>query len=1434
MTTPILDIGDRVVDRREELTELRAAVEAAELASGGCVLLSGAPGVGKSTLIHAFGSEVSGRDCVFAYGRCQDGAPAPYAALRDALRSLVRTMEATGPPERDHWRADLIGGMSSLSGILAELVPELTRVLGETSQVADVDAVDARRRLHRAAIRLLSDTASYRPVVLAIDDLQWADRDTLLLLSELFTVSPRNVLVLGAHRAGEFEPSSAVFSVANLRCIELSPLARQDVEELLAAVSGQGVELGDVAAEFHHRTGGNPLQVRQLLYRAQREGALTPVGPGGRPTWDLRVLASLEVTATAAEFLGSYLSQLNPEDRAVLSSLSCFGGEFDLSDATAATAQPPDVVAQALWASLELRLLEAVDAAGRRIANAISRDARYRFSHDRVTEAARAGLSEEATREAHLRIGRWLTEQGDERLFDAARHLGFAGCELADEAERIRFVEVLSRAAQKARAQASFPLALNYCRNALDLLGEQRWTANFDLTRQLQLNAADAALVVGDVTELYALLDEAERHLREPTDRARLAYLRLKGRVAQNRLQEAMDIGLGALAELGERLPVDAGKPRMGNAILRMRLTMRRWTNERLLQLPHCSDERVIVLHSILTELVNLSYLVRPNLLPLVVRKRLGLTLAHGHTPSSPLVISSYGVLLVILGDHAGSQRFGEVAMLLAERPEFREARPRTVFVYLNFIRHWRHPLRDGLGELRDAVTEALDHGDQEDAGLLIAALLLQSFWVGRPLAEIDALASSLIPHVRSQPVPSSLCQATQQFCLNLMGRGADPFLVAGESGYDERDVLPTARREGDLVTLGAAATIKQGLHFWCGDHTGTVAATPAAMEHIGGQTGNAVSQLIYLIGALSMIQHAPRDRSTARFVHQALALHRKWATGAPENYAASHALIQGSWARARAQHTKAERYLHEAIELADENQLPLISAYAHEEAAVLYADTGRKTLREHMLRSAYQRWLNLGFTVRTAWLAREHPWLLRRDLKTSPAGIDPVGAHQLLRALSGAPTPDGLANIILGSVTDTTGAGRALLLTGEADNLSVRATNDHGRISIVDGPWTEVPYDGNIVRRVLEGGSPVIVAANDRSPSILAAPIRLHDKTIGVIYAEQDEPGGNFGADHEQAVVFLCAQAAAPLWNFQLEARLRAADEHRQSLMDAQSRFVPNELLRILDIDDLRRVRSGYRVEREMTVLISDIRGYTTMLEDMNVGEASNLAMGFLRAVELPIIGYNGTIQDVRGDEVVAVFESEPDAVRAGLAMLRSLRAHNRERKALGSEELRAGIGINTGMVGVGLVGGVNRMVLTIIGDAVNLAARIESTNKRYGSALLMSDKTYTRLADRDQFDIRRMERVMVVNRRRPVTIYEVYNEDSAPVREAKRSAQIAFDEAFALFDAGDVGAARAAFERCSQLLPNDPVAPLHIAHCDAVARGEMSPGQEITLVHK
>jgi predicted ATPase/class 3 adenylate cyclase len=1436
MTSPLLDIDDHLVGRDADLARLDGALAAAQRRSGICVLVSGVPGVGKSALLQTFGRGVVLREGLFAYGRFQEGAQAPYSAVTEAFEALVHGMQSvTAPSERQRWIDDIRRGMAATAGALVPLVPALGDVLDPFPEPADLKATDRRRRLQRAAIRLVAITGAFRPIVIAVDDLQWADRDSLLVLSELLAASIRNVLIIGAHRVGEFDAGSIDAGSAVFQPIGLEPLSQPDLELLLAGVCGQTAELSDVATEFQHRTDGNPLQVRQLLRQAQRAGALTRRTADGRSAWDLRALTAIEITPNVAEFLGRAIEQLAPSEQAVFSALACIGHEFDLADAVAAAVQPAERVGQAIWSALDLRLLEAVDASGRRLAHVVDRVTRYRFSHDRLAEAGRARLSEAAQREVHLRIGRRLVGLGPERLFEAARHLGLGGIGLARDDERTRFAEVERRAAEQARQQASFLVALACYRAGLDLLGERRWTEHRALARELQLGAAEAAYLVSDAGLLTSLLDEAARVLDEPADRARLAFLRVKGFVAEHRLAEGLESGLTALDELGLPLPRRPGKPQMAAALVWLKLRMIRWTDQRLLQLSRCSDPRIVEMQRILSELRSVCFMVRPELFPVIVRKELELTMVHGLVPSSPTAIAGYGVLLALTGDYVGCQRFGEVGLLLADRPEFRDARPQTRFLYLHFIRPWKRPIAEAVPQLREAVQDALDRGDQEYAGFLAAVLLYQSLWSGRPYPEVDALAQFLLPEIRFQQVSTSMCQSVQQLCLNLMGRTDDPFLLAGESGYDEREVLPVARREEDVVALSIVAIIKMGLHFWAGDDTGAILYAEETAKHLAGQSGTPNLQLYHLVNALSRIRDRPTDRATAAAARRSLHLHRGWAAAAPTNYAAQHALLDGAWARARGNLRRAEHRLTRAITLAEENHLRQVSALAHEEAAALYAQTDRGALSTMMVQAAHEKWLWLGLRVRTERMEREHPWLTGRHVvSSSSTAVDPDRMHLVSQDLATAPTSKRLVEILLRAVADVSGAARVLLFVEERERIEIRGVHEAGITDMTEVTMDHVAYDRSVVLEAIHSGRPVRGGTRASSRSALASPLAVRGRTIGIVYVEHLAPGYVLSPAQEKMLVALCAQAAAPLWNFELESRLHDADEQRQSLIDAQSRFIPAELLRILDIDDIRRVRRGHRVERKTTILISDIRGYTSLLEGMTVNEASELTLGFLRAVEVPIIVNNGLLQDIRGDEVLAVFDTGPDdAVCAGLAILRSLHEHN-EPVTRRSAELRAGIGINTGAVALGLVGGVNRMVLTVVGDAVNLAARVESTTKRYGSDLLLSGETRAQLAHPNQFDIRRMERVRVVNRSQPVTIFEVYNEDPEPLREAKRSAQPMFDDAFARFDEGEVEAARVAFERCAALLPDDPVAPLHLAHCAALATGELVPGQGVSLLQK
>ena len=476
------------------------------------------------------------------------------------------------------------------------------------------------------------------------------------------------------------------------------------------------------------------------------------------------------------------------------------------------------------------------------------------------------------------------------------------------------------------------------------------------------------------------------------------------------------------------------------------------------------------------------------------------------------------------------------------------------------------------------------------------------------------------------------------------------------------------------------------------------------------------------------------------------------------------------------------------------------------------------------MLRAAHQKWLSLGMVVRSDRLERTYPWLLSRELvHAGSKAVDQAGIRRLIQTLPAASTLEGLAEVLLGTVADTTGAARALLLIGDGERLAVRAVRESGATTMVDGSWRT---SRTTVRSCERGRRRSAAVVTDRSgpwygypegrpgPTVsatLAVPVRMRDRTIGVVYAEHH---GRRRPSTPSTRRRWSRSAPRPprrcgAWSSRESCRRSRSSGRRWWTSSRGSS--PASCCASSTSTTSAASGGATGSSGEMTVLISDIRGYTALLEDMSVSDASDMAIGFLQAVEIPIVANNGLSPGrARGRGARRVRSGTGRRVRAGLAMLRSLREHNRERVARGAGELQVGIGVNSGPVALGLVGGVNRMALTVIGDAVNLASRVESTNKRYGTSLLISEETHARLLDPDRFCIRRMERTPVVNRRQLVTIYEVYDEDPEPLRAAKQAAQPAFDEAFGWLDDGDIERARAAFERCRELLPDDLVAPL------------------------
>jgi class 3 adenylate cyclase len=287
----------------------------------------------------------------------------------------------------------------------------------------------------------------------------------------------------------------------------------------------------------------------------------------------------------------------------------------------------------------------------------------------------------------------------------------------------------------------------------------------------------------------------------------------------------------------------------------------------------------------------------------------------------------------------------------------------------------------------------------------------------------------------------------------------------------------------------------------------------------------------------------------------------------------------------------------------------------------------------------------------------------------------------------------------------------------------------------------------------------------------------------------------------------------------------------------------VPSEFLSLLNKKSILDVRLGDQVEEEITVMFSDIRGFTPLSEQMSPQENFNFINSYLSQMGPIIRDYHGFIDKYIGDAIMALFPTDADeAVQASIAMLKQLEHYNQGRQRAGYQPIQIGIGLNTGMLMLGTVGEQDRMDGTVISDAVNLASRIEGMTKIYGVSLLISETTYFQLQDTSKYAIRIIDQVQAKGKSEPVTVFEVFNGDSPDMIDRKLKTLVLFKQGFKMYHQTKFAGANALFnevlriseteklkqiEEAQELFneilhvnPNDKVAQIYVQRCENIKK--------------
>jgi predicted ATPase/class 3 adenylate cyclase len=1451
-----LEVPEKLYGRESQVAELSAAFDRVASGPAEFVLVAGYSGVGKSALVHELHKPAARQRGNFIFGKFdQFQRDMPYRALTQALSQAVDQILADTNAEVAQWRSRLQAVLGEYGQLLVELIPGLEHVVGPQPPVQALPPLETQSRFNRLLHQFVLAFASPgRPLVLFLDDLQWADSATLGLIQQIATDPySRHLLLIGAYRDNEVDEhhplalalAQARNAGAKLRRLVLQPLGVEDVQDLVAETLKESRETVRRLSELlHAKTGGNPFHLNQFLESLQERGLLR-LGEDRRWHWDVQRIESEDITSNVVDLMIQRIRALPAGTQRVLELASCIGNRFALHTLAIVCEEDAEQTGQLLWEAvregLVLPLGNAYKFLGRPgsapdgpvpALSAAGLGVEYRFLHDRVQQAAYALIAPGAQRAVHLRIGRLLRGEcgqtpREEQLFDVVNHLNAAIDLIADPRERIDLARLDLAAGRKALASSAYGPAAVFLDAGIGLLPPDAWDLHYELALGLHDASAEAEYMANRPERGHERGGVLLARARKPLEKVKVYELRIQHAIAEARLPEALDIALDALALLGVRLPRHPGKSSVLLPFFAMKARLALKSLDDLRALPEMTEPEPLAAIGLLLRVSPAAYQSSPELLALIICKEMDLILRHGNSLHSAQAYASWAVLLCeLLGDVKGTYAYGRLAVDVAHKYPHRDVHSRATFYFGTFSQHWAEPQRDSDALLTSHQSGSLEGGDLQFFGYLVYIPIFLNFFAGGEIGPLLERFEAARRTFRSNGLDNMFIIASLglQSMENLAGGSARPDLLLGRH-FDATVELPRLAKQENRTACFFGRLMATVLAYHFGQYERAVEEAEAATGLL-----DAIMSTVFVVEtrfyrALAAAAYA-RGRGTSarnaarRPMLENLRRLRKWSRANPANFAHKADLVEAEWLSLSGSNQRAEAAYDRAAAGARAQGFVNEEALARERAGLHFLELGRTAVAATCLREALAGYTAWGATAKVAALRAAHPLLLPPEsaapAASSAEGLDVQSVLKASRVISSEILLEKLLEKLLQIAVQTAGAERGVLVRVSDNGPVVEADGGAEHVELVAREPVAAGDRASpaIVNYALRTREPVVLEdacaektfagdpyiADKRPRSVLAVPILGQGEVKSVLYLENNLTTGAFTPDRVEVLRMLSIQAAVSLENAQLYSDL-------SRLNQAYERFVPRALLRFLDKKSIVDVSLGDHVEREVSVLFSDIRSFTSISERMRPAESFNFINAYLGRMEPLVERHGGFIDKYLGDAIMALFDRRAaDPVLAAADMLRELAELNASRALNGEEPIEIGIGINTGAAMMGTIGGHRRMDGTVIGDTVNLAERLEKLTKFYRAAVLVSGHTVAALGEKHGIEFRWLGRDSVKGRSEGVELYELLDGLPSAILERRLASREGLTEALRSLYAGDRPGALA---RLTSVLAADPGDP-------------------------
>ena len=1182
-------ISQKLYGRKQELDRLLFILERVSQGSAEMLLVMGYSGIGKSMLVNELHKPITRMGGYFIFGKfdklVKDNA---YSAITHAFEKLLTHFLGESDQQIALWQEKLLSALGANAQVIIDVIPGVEALIGKQPAVPELEPVESQNRFNLVFTNFVRSFATEgQPLVLFLDDMQWADSASLNLISILATDQElKYFMLIGSYRDNEMQGAHpAMLCIAEIETakgelerLALTPLDIAHTNQLVADALNCALDRSlPLAISIFKKTEGNPFFLKLFLRSLYDEKLLSFVPDSGWQ-WDMEQISQMQATDNVAELMLRKLSRFPDTARESLKLAACFGNCFTSEDLSMVSGKNN---------RQEVINLQPFISAGM----ILQGKNHFRFVHDRIQEAAYTLIPKDQIEALHLQIGTLLLakrspEEADERICEIVDHYRRSKALITDQGSLTALAHLNLRAGQKAKKSAAFSSSLSYFTDAIACLPEAAWESHYEICYGLHKELAEAEYLNGNFITSQQLIDASLVQAKTSVEKADLYTLVIYQNTVKAEYQQGIASGRKAMAMLGLDLPEREVKKALDAELAEARINLRGRVVASLLDAPEMTSGLHKAAMKVLMNMQPTCYMADPDLYNLIAVKMANISLKYGHVAESAKAYVTYAnILSSVLGQYRLGYDFGALGLKLSDKYHDPVQKCRGIFITIAFLFHWNKSFKEAESLFNDGYQTGLECGDFQYAGYILGFGSTNLFSQGIRLDILQEKLERFMEFVQKakHQMPIDAIQGYQLIIANLRGMSAHRNCFDSDQ-LSETDFLSGCRSRNVIVAVCYFLIAKAQTLYLYQHHDQALACIIEAEKDLSFISGTSAMAEYNFYQSLILLALCDQDDAgnTERLLKvEKLQLQlRIWAVNCEQNFLHKYLLVDAELARVEGRVIDAINGYDDAIESARVNGFIQNEALAFELAAKFWLSIGKVVFARHYLESAHQGYLYWGALAKAKMLEETYPELKPLALKEhgshtqtnsfavgkkSPTHsdasetLDMVSLMKASSAISGEMVLDNLLGKVMRIVIENAGAQQGLFMLREDNQLMIvtEATIDNDKLYTMQSIPVENVKNASlpIIRYVERTRQNLMLsdACNEgpfihdpyvmaqKPKSILCIPVMNSGQLIGILYLENNITAGVFTRHHLEMLTLLSSQAAISINNARLYANLEA-----------------------------------------------------------------------------------------------------------------------------------------------------------------------------------------------------------------------------------------------------------------------------------------------------